>query len=431
MPIATPRGRKGAAALSRPRRQKDTDLPTYVTDETAPQPVSGERTAATAPDAPPRATATPESARAGTGSAETGDETRAETCTETGGDETARRALRRRVGGFQTPILARSLGQVVTSVGGYLAVCAAMYAAAGLSYWLVLALAPLAAGFLVRTFIVQHDCGHGAFFRARRANDLLGMACSLLTLAPYAAWRRQHAGHHGVWNNLDRRDTGVDIYSTCLTVDEYAALGTWQRRWFRLSRNPVVANLILPPLVFLGLYRLPFDMPAGWRRERIGVYLTNLVLVALYGGIGFAVGFGTLALVQLPVMVLASIAGVWLFTVQHRSEHTVWAREGDWNAVRASLEATNYLRLPRLMRWFTGNIGLHHIHHLNPRVPNYRLQACHDDAGMADSVPAMTPGAAFRAMFYVLWDEQRQRMVTLRSARRRALPPGGAAAELS
>ena len=171
---------------------------------------------------------------------------------------------------------------------------------------------------------------------------------------------------------------------------------------------------MLPPLVFLLLYRLPFDMPAGWQRERRAVHLTNLALLALYGGIGLTAGFASLALVQLPIMVLASIAGVWLFTVQHRSARTVWAREDEWDAVRASLEATNWLRLPRLLQWFTGNIGLHHVHHLNPRIPNYRLQACHDSIDGLAGVPAMTLGAALRAMFYVLWDEQHRRMVTLR-----------------
>ncbi len=199
-----------------------------------------------------------------------------------------------------------------------------------------------------------------------------------------------------------------------MTVADYRALGPWQRRWFRVSRNPLVANLVLPPLVFLLLYRLPFDMTAGWQRERRAVHLTNLALLALYGGIGLTAGFASLALVQLPIMVLASIAGVWLFTVQHRSARTVWAREDEWDAVRASLEATNWLRLPRLLQWFTGNIGLHHVHHLNPRIPNYRLQACHDSIDGLAGVPAMTLGAALRAMFYVLWDEQHRRMVTLR-----------------
>lgn len=318
---------------------------------------------------------------------------------------------------FQTPTLPRSLTQVATSIGGYIAVIAAMYFLTEVSWWLALALAPLAAGFLVRTFIVQHDCGHGAFFAGRRANHAVGFVCSLLTLAPYASWRRQHAGHHGVWNNLDRRNTGVDIYSTCLTVDEYRALPPWRRRWYRFSRNPVVANLLAPPLVFLFLFRVPFDMPDGWQRERLLVYVTDIALVALVVGTGLALDFGRVAAVQLPITAIASIVGVWLFTVQHRSDHTVWARQADWDYMTASLEGSGYLRLPRILQWFTGNIGLHHIHHLNPKVPNYRLQPCQDAVADLAGVPPMGLRAAFRAMFYVLWDERRQRMVTFRGGR--------------
>ncbi len=325
------------------------------------------------------------------------------------------RELRRLVAQFQTPHFKSSLTQAVTTIGGYLGVCAAMYVAAGISFWIVLALAPLAAGLLVRTFIIQHDCGHNAFFRSRRWNEVLGFFCSILTLAPYLSWRRQHAGHHGVWNNLDRRDSGVDIYSSCLTVDEYRSLGPWRRRWYQFSRSPIVANIILPPFIFLALYRFPFDMPAEWRRERLGVYLTNLALVVVVVGGGFALGFGTVAEVQLPIIVLASIIGVWLFTVQHRSERVLWARGGEWNAITASLESSNYLRLTPVLQWFTGNIGLHHIHHLNPRIPNYRLQQCNDAVAALGSVPVMTLRSAFKAMSYVLWDEERRRMVTIRS----------------
>ena len=328
----------------------------------------------------------------------------------------AGRDLRHRIADFQTPVLHKSLAQIVTSVGGFLAVCAAMYVTADLSYWIALALAPVAAGFLVRTFIVQHDCGHGAFFRSRRLNDTLGFVCSLLTLAPYTPWRRQHAGHHGVWNNLDRRDSGVDIYSSCLTVDEYRSLGPWRRRWYRVTRSPLIANVVVPPLVFLVLYRLPFDMPAKWRRERLAVYLTNFALTVLIAGVGLLVGFDRVAEIQLPVMVVASIVGVWLFTVQHRSERTVWARDVGWNALTASLKGSTYLRLTPVLQWFTGNIGLHHIHHLNPRIPNYRLQQCHDAVTELREVPAMTLESAFRAMFHVLWDERREKMVTIRAA---------------
>ncbi|MEX2454817.1 MAG: fatty acid desaturase [Rhodospirillaceae bacterium] len=338
--------------------------------------------------------------------------------TNTGmGDHASPGDLRQHVARFQAADPRRSAFQAVTSIGGYLAVCAAMYALAQYSLWLPMLLAPLAAGFVVRTFIIQHDCGHGAFFRSRRLNDAMGVLCSLLTLAPYASWRRQHAGHHGIWNNLDRRNSGADIYSSCLTVGEYRALTPWQRRWYRLSRHPLVANLIVPPLVFLLLYRFPFDMPKTWRRERMAVYATDLALVALYGGLGLVLGFAQVAAVQIPIILCASITGVWLFTVQHRSDHTVWARQGEWDAVTASLLGSTHLRLPRILQWFTGNIGLHHVHHLNPKVPNYRLQSCHDEIDALHEVPTMTLRAAFRAMFYVLWDEGRQRMITFRAAR--------------
>ena len=326
--------------------------------------------------------------------------------------------LRQRVALFQTPDLPSSLTQILTSIGGFLAVCGAMYALADYSYWLVLALSPVAAGFLVRTFIIQHDCGHGAFFRSRRWNDALGFVCGVLTLAPYFSWRRQHAGHHGIWNNLDRRNTGVDIYSTCLTVEEYRALSPWARRWHRFSRSPLIANIVAPPLVFLLLFRVPFDMPRDWKRERLAVYLTNASLIAVIGGIGLMLGFGRVAEIQLPVILMASTIGVWLFTVQHRSDHTVWARQDDWSAVTASLEGSNYLRLPRILQWFTGNIGLHHIHHLNPKIPNYRLQPCHDAISDLRDVPEMSLRSAFRSMYYTLWDEQRKHMVTFRSAER-------------
>lgn len=322
--------------------------------------------------------------------------------------------LRRAVARFQEPVLRTSLSQLATSVGGFVATCAAMYAVFDVSYWLALALAPLAAGFLVRIFIIQHDCGHLAFFRSRRTNEVIGFACSLLTLTPYASWRRQHAGHHGIWNDLDRRQSGADIYSSCLTVEEYRALSPRQRWWYRATRHPLVANLLLPPLIFILLYRLPFDMPKSWRRERRLVHLTSLALVAALGGLGLMVGYDRVAAVQLPVLVAASIVGVWLFSVQHRGERVGWNRHADWDPTAAALESSTYLRLPGVLRWFTGNIGFHHIHHLNPRVPNYRLRECHETVTALCDVPTCSFRDGLRALSFSLWDEARGRMVTFR-----------------
>ncbi|MDF1736766.1 MAG: fatty acid desaturase [Minwuia sp.] len=320
---------------------------------------------------------------------------------------------------FQTPVLHMGLTQVVTSFGGFFASCAAMYILSGVSYWLALAIAPLAAGFLVRVFIIQHDCGHASFFRGRSANNILGFACSLLTLTPYASWRRQHAGHHGIWNDLDRRLSGADIYSSCLTLAEYQALNPLRRWWFRTTRHPFMFNFLIPPFVFLGLFRVPFDTPTTWRRERRAVHVTNVALLVMFGGLGLLLGFGEVAMVQLPITVLASIIGVWLFSVQHRGETTTWARHAEWNPVSAALQGSTYLRLPAILQWFTGNIGYHHIHHLNPRVPNYRLQECHEALPALRALPTLSFWKGLRAMRFILWDEDRGRMVTFRQARAR------------
>jgi omega-6 fatty acid desaturase (delta-12 desaturase) len=325
-------------------------------------------------------------------------------------------SLRRVVAPFQGPVIRESLSQLATSFGGFFAVCAAMYVAVDISFWIALALAPLAAGFLVRIFIIQHDCGHFSFFRSRRANDAVGFACSLLTMTPYVSWRRQHAGHHGIWNDLDRRQSGADIYSSCLTVAEYRALSPGQRWWHRTTRHPLVANVLLPPLVFLVLYRFPFDTPKDRKRERRAVYVTDLALLGGLGALGVAVGFDRVVAVQLPVITVASIIGVWLFSVQHRFEETWWVRHDQWRFKDASLLGSSYLRLPRVLQWFTGNIGFHHVHHLNPRVPNYRLQDCHERIAPLCRIPVLSLRDGLRASRFILWDEDRQRMVTFRDA---------------
>jgi omega-6 fatty acid desaturase (delta-12 desaturase) len=316
------------------------------------------------------------------------------------------------VAAFQHPILGRSLWQLATSLGGFLVTCAAMYLCLGISLWVSLPLSVLAAGFLVRIFIIQHDCGHGAFFRSQRANNIIGSLCSVMTLTPYAFWRRQHARHHGSWNNLDRRAaSGLDIYSSCMTVSEYHRLGRWQQWLYRLSRHPIVSHLILPPAVFLLLYRIPFDAAKGWNHERRAIHVTNLALVGLFGGLGLAIGFDRVLAVQLPIMVFASIIGVWLFSVQHRFERTLWVSDADWSFAEAALRGSSHLRLPRILQWFTGNIGFHHIHHLNPRIPNYRLEDCHRTIGGLQSAPVLTLRTAITTLRYALWDDDLGRMV--------------------
>jgi len=330
----------------------------------------------------------------------------------------AQPGLRTLVATFEKSSVARSAIQIATSIGLYLAANGAMYWSLHLSYLLTLALTVPTAGLLVRVFIVQHDCGHGAFFRSRRANDVVGMLCSLLTFTPYANWRRQHNCHHGSWNNLDRRVSNTDIYSECITVEEYRALSRWGRLKCRLYRHPVVAQLIIPPLVFLFVYRIPFETPKSWVRERRGVYLTNIALLAVLGALVTVFGFWSVVLVQVPVIALTAIIGVLLFSIQHRFDGVVWARQGEWNLVTAAVQGSSYFKLPRVLQWFTGNIGFHHVHHLNPRVPNYRLEACHAAIPALHAVKTVTWRDAFKASRMMLWDEANRRMIRFADIRR-------------
>lgn len=323
-------------------------------------------------------------------------------------------AIRAITARHRVPSRAISAGQMASSFLPCLGLYALMYASLAVSYWATLALSVVTAGFIVRIFIIQHDCGHGSFFRSRRANDWVGRLCSPFTLTPYAMWRRQHAGHHANWNNLDRRMSGTDFYSTCLTVDEYRALPRWRRRVFRVVMHPIVSLVLVPPLVFFVLYRLPFDAPRSWTMERWSVHATNLALLLLFAVLVAVFGLRNVLLVHLPTSIIASIIGVTLFSLQHRFEAALWARNDVWSPAAASLRGSSYLRLPRLLQWFTGNIGFHHVHHIDPRVPNYRLEACHRDHPAFAGVPTLTLSAGgLSSSRYCLWDEKAEKLVKI------------------
>ncbi|MBS0219631.1 MAG: fatty acid desaturase [Proteobacteria bacterium] len=318
--------------------------------------------------------------------------------------------LRQAAAAFAHPITGAGLLQLLTSFGPFVAGCAAMYLAYPISYLLTLALALPTGAMLVRVFIVQHDCGHGSFFASRRANTIVGRLCSIATLTPYANWGRQHGLHHAYWNNLER-GAGADIYSACLTMREYLARSPWQRFLYRLPRHPLIAHVLLPPLVFVLLYRLPFDTPRSWIRERNSVHMTNAALVVLFGTLAALLGWRQVLLVHLPIMVVASIVGVWLFTLQHRFEASHWTKGGEWSFVDAALQGSSWFSLPCALHWLTGNIGFHHIHHLNPRVPNYRLRGAHEAVQALRPTRPLGLRGGLRAPWLTLWDEARGRLV--------------------
>lgn len=313
-----------------------------------------------------------------------------------------------------------SLLQLLTSFGPFLAGCAAMHMAAAHSVWLTLALALPTGALMVRVFIVQHDCGHGSFFTSRLANTIVGRLCSLCTFTPYLNWARQHRQHHARWNDLDRDDGGSDIYSSCLTVRAYLALPAGRRRFHQLVRHPLVANVLLPPLVFLLLYRVPFDTPRAWRQERRSVHATNIALFLLFGVLVALLGWRNVLLVHGPVIVVASILGVWLFTLQHRFAGARWSGRGAWRFVDAALDGSSWFDLPPALRWLTGNIGFHHIHHLDQRVPNYRLAAAHASMSRVRPVPRLGLGEGLKAPWLALWDEEAGKLVRFRDAAPRA-----------
>lgn len=274
------------------------------------------------------------------------------------------------------------------------------------SYWLMVPLWLLSAGLLVRIFIIFHDCGHGSFFNSRTANRIIGYFCGVLCFTPYEDWRFAHAEHHATVGDLDRRGDG-DVWT--LTVDEYLALSPMRRIAYRVFRNPFVLFVLGAPAMFLVLHRM-------WhrgvdRRERNSVIITNLLLVAVIGIAWATIGIKAYLLVQAPSIWIAGIVGVWMFYVQHQFIGVYWARHDAWDPMRAAIEGSSYYKLPSVLQWFTGSIGLHHLHHLKPRIPNYNLQKCHDEVEELHRVKELRFFESMSTMFLKLWDERNNRMV--------------------
>ena len=316
---------------------------------------------------------------------------------------------------YRAPSPMRSIVELVITAGPLILLWLLMWATLDLGYWLCLLLAVPAAGFLVRLFMIQHDCGHGAFFHRRFANDWVGRVIGVLTLTPYDFWRRAHAVHHATSGNLERRGIGdVDT----LTVHEYLALSRWGRLRYRLYRHPVIMFGLAPAYLFIVQHRLPVGlMRSGWR-PWLSTSATNLAIAALVATMIWLVGIGPFLLVHLPIMLLAASAGVWLFYVQHQFENTVWAHDHGWNLQEAALHGSSHYALPSLLCWFTANIGIHHVHHLCSRIPYYRLPLVLRDHPDLDGIGRLTLLQSLRCVRLALWDEGQKRLVSFREVRR-------------
>jgi acyl-lipid omega-6 desaturase (Delta-12 desaturase) len=329
------------------------------------------------------------------------------------------RTLMRDLAPYREPNTARGVFELLVTAVPFAMLWVSIWAAVNGGYWIGLLLAIPAAGFLVRLFSIQHDCGHGSFFRSRRMNDWVGRTIGVLTLTPYDLWRRDHALHHANSGNLDERGFG-DIDT--LTVDEFRARTPWGRLLYRLYRHPLVMFGIGPAYLFILRQRLPFGrLRGGW-----GVWAspmaTNAAIAILAAGIIWLVGLGPFLLVHLPITVLAASTGVWLFYVQHQFAETFWERTPGWNFHDAALHGSSHYDLPGVLRWFTANIGVHHVHHLSSRIPSYRLPEALRDRPELRDVGRLTLLQSFKAVRLVLWDEKKRRLISFAEARGSATP---------
>ena len=314
---------------------------------------------------------------------------------------------------YQQADVRRAVFQLVNTLVPLAAMLYLMYSSLAWSYWLTLALAVPTAGFLVRTFIIMHDCGHGSFLPSQRWNNIVGWVTGVLTATPYSEWRHEHAIHHATAGDLDRRGHG-DIAT--ITVEEYRARGLWGRLRYRLYRNPVLILAVGPLYMLIG-QRIPGRVHSSGSPKTSSVWSTNLGMAAVIAGLAMLIGIRSVLLVYLPVAYLAAGAGVYLFFVQHQFDSAYWERHANWGYVTAAVMGCSHLKLPKVLQWFTGNIGLHHVHHLAPRIPNYTLQRAHDENPIFEKAPTFGLARSVKMLRLALWDEQQRRMIGFGSLR--------------
>lgn len=313
------------------------------------------------------------------------------------------------IANYKNPSVRSSIWQLINTLIPYASLWILMGWVISFSWWFVLPLAIVAAGFTVRLFIIFHDCGHGSFFNSKRANDSVGVLMGILTFTPYYRWHHAHLIHHRTAGNLDKRGVG-DVWT--LTVEEYKNLSNRRRLIYRIYRNPFIMFGIGASLMFLVMNR--FTRKGFGRKEKISVYVTNLGIAALAAGISLLIGFKVYLLIQIPVIYFAATAGVYLFYIQHQFPDVQWYRDEQWDYSTVAINGASYLKLPKILQWFTGNIGFHHIHHLSSKIPNYKLEKCHKENEQFHAVTPVTFLNSFYSLRLRLWDEERRQLVSYR-----------------
>lgn len=314
--------------------------------------------------------------------------------------------LRKQVAPYEKSETLGSIMQLINTLVPFIGLWYLAYKSLEVSFFLTLPLAIIAAGFLVRIFIIFHDCCHHSFFKNRTANKIIGTITGILTLFPYNQWAHSHSVHHATSSNLDKRGVG-DIWM--MTVEEYLAAPLWTRISYRLYRNPLVMFGLGPIYVFLITNR--FNRKGARSKERINLYITNLAIAGISALLCYAIGWKAFLLVQGPIFYISGIAGIWLFYVQHTFEDSYFEEDEHWDYVKAAVEGSSFYKLPKLFQWLTGNIGFHHVHHLNPRVPNYKLEEVHNNTEPLQNVPTITLATSLQSLKFRLWDEQEKKFV--------------------
>jgi omega-6 fatty acid desaturase (delta-12 desaturase) len=328
-------------------------------------------------------------------------------------EHVARTEWYHRLGRYERPSTAKATLQILDTFGPYIGLWALMIVMLKhhVSYLFVLPLTVLAALFAVRIFIIFHDCGHGSYFESHRANKILGYISGILVFTPFEQWRKPHAVHHATVGDLDRRGDG-DIWT--MTVDEYKSVDIKTKLSYRLYRNPLLMFIVGPPFLFTVLARFPH--PDAGKLERQSVLITNAAIAAIMVAAAFTIGLKAYFMIQIPIIFLAADIGTWLFYVQHQFEDVYWERHGAWDPITAALVGSSFYRLPKWLQWFSGNIGLHHIHHLKPRIANYNLQQCHDEMPELQTLHPISLKQSLATLKLKLLDEKAQKMVGYEAA---------------
>lgn len=313
------------------------------------------------------------------------------------------------IASYQTPDVWKSIWQIANTFIPYVGLWILIVYSLNVSYWLTAFLVVIAAGFLVRLFIIFHDCGHGSFFKSKKANTIVGAFFGILAFTPYYKWHKEHMQHHATVGNLDKRGVG-DIWT--MTKEEYLKSSTWNRLKYRVYRHPVTMFGVGAIYVFMISNRLTSgDLN---RKEKLNVHFTNLMLVLLFLIMSLAIGFWKFLIIQFLIVYIAAIAGLWLFYLQHQYEDVSWVRNENWNYRKIAIEGSSFVKFPKLLQWFSGNIGFHHIHHINARIPNYKLEKCYHENPVFKVEEPVTFIKSLKTLRLRLWDEKNQRLISFR-----------------